>query len=340
MHSSDRSHLLRALCDPPAQSWVVLLSVRRQMESRPLARLWGFLYTIWLFTLSDMKTFVFPQTVFGILSALAGPLLTTNHTPSLELILKRVPLVLLWTWLNTLVFDLANQRRPESVLEDKLNKAWRPLPAGRISEDQTRRLLFVAIPLTLALIHFCIRATEETAILFCLTWMYNDLGGSDDSFIVRNLVIAVAYTFYGSGALRVACQPPQCELNDNATSWLFIIGCIIFTTMHVQDLKDMAGDRARDRKTAPLVIGETCTRYCIAATILFWSVVCPWYWQTGLGLWAALVSFGLLVASRAVLLRYQAADVTTWKLWSYWLVSVYALPGVKHLVESQTSVLA
>lgn len=293
--------------------------------------------TLWLFTASDIKTFVIPQAAFGVFSAFAGPLLTTNHSPSLFEILWRIPHVALWTWLNTLVFDLANQRLSDSVLEDRLNKPWRPLPAGRISQKQARRLLLLAIPTSLGVIHVGIGATEETVLLFCLTWMYNDLGGSDDNFLERNLIIAVAYMLYGSGALRVTCHLSGGTMNTNAMVWLIIIGCIIFTTMHVQDLKDIAGDRARDRKTAPLVFGETGTRYFLACAVLFWSVACSVYWELDHRLFAALLAFGILVAARIVLLRDTVADGRTWKLWSYWLISLYVLPWAKFTVDIYTS---
>ena len=125
--------------------------------------------TLWLFTVSDHKTFVFPQTAFGIFGALAGPLMTTNMEPELSAIALRIPQVLLWTLLNTLVFTLANQRSPEAVQEDLQNKPWRPLAAGRITTVQTRRLLLPAIPLSLLIIYRWLGAVEETVLLFCLT---------------------------------------------------------------------------------------------------------------------------------------------------------------------------
>ena len=303
------------------------------MEYQHAFKLKHFLLTLWLFTASDIKTHLLPQVAFGIFSALAGPLLTTNHSPSFSAILWRIPHVALWTWLNTLVFDLANQRLSESVLEDRLNKPWRPLPAGRISQKQARRLLFLAIPISLGVIHLGIGATEETALLFCLTWMYNDLGGSDENFLERNLLIAVAQVLYGSGTLRVTCHLPGWTMNANAMVWLIIIGCVIFTTMHVQDLKDMAGDRARDRKTAPLVLGERRTRYFLAFAVLFWSVACSVYWELDHRIYAALLAFGVLVAARIVLLRDTVADRKTWELWSHWLLSLFVLPWAKFTMD-------
>ena len=69
----------------------------------------------WLFSQSDFFTFVLPNTAFGILGALSGSRLTTNENVSLGNVLRRIPLVILFNWSNVFIFDLANQRLPESV---------------------------------------------------------------------------------------------------------------------------------------------------------------------------------------------------------------------------------
>ena len=150
-------------------------------------------------------------------------------------ILGRLPLVLLWTWLNVLIFDLANQRLPNSIIEDSINKSWRPIPAGRLSAAQARRLLLGNIPLVF-FVTFYIGGMEETVAMFVLTWMYNDLGGADESYIVRNFINALGFVCYSSGATRVACGYGRCFLNDEAYQWLAIIGGIVFTTLQAQDM--------------------------------------------------------------------------------------------------------
>jgi 4-hydroxybenzoate polyprenyltransferase len=48
--------------------------------------------------------------------------------------------------------------------------------------------------------------------------------------------------------------------------------------MHVQDLKDVGGDRARNRKSFPLGIGRETSRRSIAASVIGLSTTCPWFW--------------------------------------------------------------
>jgi len=240
--------------------------------------------------------------------------------------------VLLWTWLNTLVFTIANQRLPDAVAEDKLNKPWRPLAAGRISTSQARRLLLCAIPLSLMGIFFCLGAPEETVLLFCLTWMYNDLGGAEEHFILRNIVIAAAYALYANGALRVACNHEGPTFTWRTHAWELMLSGVILTTMQVQDLEDQEGDRARDRLTAPLVIGDASTRWTISLPVLLFSIACPAFWGFDLSTIAGMipVALGTIVAVRFTRFRSQSADRATWKLWSYWLITLYALPLAKN----------
>ena len=197
------------------------------------------LQTIWLVTRNDLKSIVIPETAFGICSALAGPVLTSNHSPNLVKILGKLPTVLLWTWLNVLIFDLANQRLPNSILEDSVNKAWRPIPSGRMSAAHARRLLLGVIPVVLAITLY-IGGMEETVAMMVLTWQYNDLEGADENFVVRNIINAFGFVCYSSGATRVACGHGEIVLNKDAYQWLGIVGAIVFSTLQMQDMGMMS----------------------------------------------------------------------------------------------------
>ena len=74
-----------------------------------------------------------------------------------------------------------------------------------------------------------------------------------------------------------------------------MISAVILMTMHVQDLKDMLGDKSRGRETAPLLLGEAATRWTLAIPILLWNAICAIFWgqwvaglpATLLGIWVA-----------------------------------------------------
>ena len=199
-------------------------------------------HTIWLVTRNDLKSIVFPETAFGICSALSGPMLTSNNSPNAINILKRIPLVLLWTWINVLIFDLANQRLPNSIIEDSINKAWRPIPSGRLTACQARRLLLAVLPIGV-LITFYTGGMEEIVVMNTLSYMYNDLGGADENFVVRNLINAAGFICYSTGATRVACGQDQYSLNETAYRWLAIIGGIVCSTLQMQDMVSLPQSR-------------------------------------------------------------------------------------------------
>ncbi|QKX61648.1 uncharacterized protein TRUGW13939_08800 [Talaromyces rugulosus] len=293
------------------------------------------LKTIYLFPRDDVATMIIPVTCLGTCAALS------LHTRPLLLweTLCRIPLAVLWVWLNVLLFSISNQRSEAAMLEDAINKPWRPLPSGRITSTQARRLLFVGIPVVIALSYCFLGAVEETMICLLLTWMYNDLGGADEHFLLRNGVNSAAYFSYGCGTLRIAggLTLHSAWHNGVLKYWLGMASAIILTTLHVQDLKDQEGDRARDRSTVPLAVGDSLARWTITVGVLVWSILAPMYWLY----WAPNVLpdrriqspaatipciLAILVSLRVILWRDRRSDRSTYRYWSVWLMSIFALP--------------
>lgn len=136
------------------------------------------LKTLWLFTRSDLKSTIYPNIVFGLVTAMSGTTVRQNQTPNLFVILSNIPYVLLWLWLNLLLFNIANQRLPSSILEDAVNKPWRPLPSKRLDPNHARLLLLIMVPMVF-LSSMYLEATLQVLHLLALTWMYNVLGSED-----------------------------------------------------------------------------------------------------------------------------------------------------------------
>jgi 4-hydroxybenzoate polyprenyltransferase len=298
------------------------------MQHREKKSLSYHLYTIYLITRNDLKSIVMPETAFGLFAAMSGPLMTTNAAPGLLTVLGRLPQVFLWNWLNLLIFDIANQRLANSILEDSVNKPWRPIPAKRITPAAARRLLLAAIPIVFGLTLW-LGGMEETVAMMVLTWMYNDLAGADENYFIRNIINAFGFMCYSSGAARVACGYGTYTLTTDAYCWIAIIGAIVFTTLQMQDMADQEGDKARNRGTAPLVLGDWTARWTIAVPVSIWSLFCPIFWQLDLFGYVAPVALGLLLAVRVICMRDVQSDKQTWKLWCVWTMSLYLLPLAK-----------
>ena len=269
---------------------------------------------------------IVPVTLLGYLSSLASQDLGDASGTSIAISLSRVPLAFLWVYLNVLIFSIANQRLPPSVLEDKLNKPWRPLPAGLISPSEARYLLLFFIPAVYAICGLFLGATHEFLLCTGGAWLYNDLGGADEHFVLRNLLNSIAYFVYGSGATRVAMGRGEPPHSVRTYAWLAMIAAVIFTTMQVQDLKDQEGDRARNRSTAPLKVGDRQTRWSIVVGVLAWSIICPTYWNSSAEGYGIPLCLGLVVAVRVLLKQGREEDRHTYMIWSWWLMSLFPLP--------------
>lgn len=307
----------------------MLTGIDLQTSHQPPLSMLYHLRTFWLTTRSDIKSVVIPQTAFGIFAALSGPVLTTNPSPQLLTILCRLPLVIVWNWTNVVIFDLANQRLPGSVIEDSINKPWRPLPSGRLSMVQAKRLLLAALPIAF-FISCYLGGMEQTVAHMALTWMYNDLGGADENYFVRNLINAFGFMCYNSGAAVVACGHGEFTLNREGYRWAAMMCGIVLTSLQMQDMSDQEGDLARGRGTIPLVHGDWVARWTIAVPVSLWSIACPLYWELHPYAFIAPIALGIIVVLRVLLLRSIDADKLTWKLWNVWNSCLFLLPVIKY----------
>ncbi|KAL7930101.1 UbiA prenyltransferase family [Trichoderma chlorosporum] len=256
-------------------------------------------HLIWEFTESNFPTFVIPNTTFGILGALAGSHLADGQLPSLWQLAQAFPLVVAFNWYNVLVFDLANQRSEESVKEDLINKPWRPIPSGKITGEQTRRSMLLAVPIALALNYW--------------------LG------VVRDLIISIAYGCFNHGSLQIALGS-QATINQEGMTWILIISGVILTTMQVQDLKDQEGDRTRGRLPIPLLLGERFSRISITIAAAVWSCVCPLFWNLSPLAYAGPMVIGGVLMTNVLFRKTVKADDQSWKIWCLWTMSLYSLP--------------
>lgn len=117
-----------------------------------------------------------------------------------------------------------------------------------------------------------------------------------------------------------------------AWKWLGVIGLTVFTTVHMQDIPDQGGDRARGRNTVPLVIGDGPARWTVMGMMSFCSLWLPIFWN--LNFWGfpmILVGIGAIVIWRVFTKRLVDEDKVTWRLWNLWISSAYLLPFIKSL---------
>lgn len=288
-----------------------------------------YIRNLYLISKSDHATILYPGTYFAFVSALSGPVLIRGSAPPLASILINVLKSLLWLYFNVLIIGLSNQRLPSAVLEDKLNNPWRNIPAGRMTSEQYRRLLLAVIPLALGVAWY-LDVVSETAMLIILNYMYNDMEGADEHFVIRNLFNVLGHFHFEIGALRIA-YGPQAALNTTAYIWLVMIGAAMFSTISVQDLKDQKGDKLRGRKSLPLVFGDLFTRWSVVLFVLLWSIVCPFFFQAAWWTYVGTVAVGIWVSATVIQPEGVAKDKLAFKRWSVWVMTLYSLPLTKNL---------
>ncbi|KAI0870872.1 UbiA prenyltransferase family-domain-containing protein [Hypoxylon argillaceum] len=283
---------------------------------------------IWIFTESNFDTFVIPNTAFGVLGAFAASMLTEGlqRPPTALEIFWRFPLVLAFNWYSVFIFDLSNQRSSESIEEDLINKPWRPIPTGKVSATEARRILLLAIPLVL-LFNYLLGVWRQGLFILILTWMYNDIRGGDE--VVRDLIISVAYGMFNSASLEIAVgggEYTDVNISRGGLIWTAMISAAILTTMQVQDLKDQAGDRTRGRQTIALWIGDRFSRLSIAFFVAFWTAACLFFWDLRPYGYVVPAATGAMTAYRVLSMTSPKQDATTWRWWCVWTITLYLLP--------------
>ncbi|KAJ7615482.1 UbiA prenyltransferase family-domain-containing protein [Roridomyces roridus] len=238
------------------------------MKSPPFA---GALYTLYLFTKSDIKTTVIPIT---FLASASAPLAS----------ISRLPHITFWIWLHLLQFDVSNQTMdPE---EDAMNKQDRPLPSKRMTLEQAIILRWILVPLCFAW-SLCYSVETLYASIALRHWF------------IRNAVNAAGFAAFEVGATLVAGYTAS-RLDHIAVISVAISGGIFATTIHAQDFKDVDGDRAIGRRTIPIVL-PSIARWTVIIPLTLWSLGLAFVWE--LDLIAALVFVSLAISVGTQYLR-------------------------------------
>jgi 4-hydroxybenzoate polyprenyltransferase len=89
--------------------------------------------------------------------------------------------------------------------------------------------------------------------------MYNNLRGCDESLLLRNELITIGYGLYSTIALAIIIGTPY-EITATGYKWITIVALVMFTTQHICDIKDAAGDRLRGQRSAPIMLGDAGCR--------------------------------------------------------------------------------
>ncbi|EED22384.1 conserved hypothetical protein [Talaromyces stipitatus ATCC 10500] len=281
-----------------------------------------FMHIIYLFFYSDITTVMIPCMTFAILGAITNSALTFEPVSMFDLFYGCTQ-ALLWLWGVLMVFDINNQNSPESIEEDRLNKPSRPIASGLISPEAASYLLKAMIAVTLGISYYN-GVIQETLALFVLYWLYDNQGGNEDWFM-RNLLAAGGYIFYALGSLAIISNHSETKA---AKLWMIIFGLVILTTIHAQDFRDMEGDQLKGRTTLPLIMGSKTGRMTLAASLMFWSIFCPYYLGLPLYAYGLTAGFAGTTGLRFISKTDNTSDKKSFHLYCLWVAAMLQLPAM------------
>lgn len=262
--------------------------------------------------------------LFGALNATVASAFAMGPTLSIRQIIASSPAMLIWSWSHLFLFNLHNQRHAPSIAEDAINKPWRPIPAGRLSPKQATQIMYYMYPV-IALVSLKLGGLLPCLLEVALCLWYNELGGSSNPFL-KNFLNAFGFACFFAGPLEVVTGYSIFSGDMKAALWLFILASAITTMSHAQDFRDMDGDKAVDRITIPLLIGDLNARILLAVGVTGWSAVASWFWEASL-----LDSLVAWVAGAAMVGNFfrdrtRKGDAVSWKLFPLWLLGLFLLP--------------
>ncbi|KAI0071728.1 hypothetical protein K474DRAFT_1733012 [Panus rudis PR-1116 ss-1] len=265
--------------------------------------------TVFLFTRSDIKTVVIPMS----LSALS--LVPRTH-------LSGIPEGILWIWVHQQTFNLSNQTI--GINEDKLNKAWRPLPAGRVTVHSARLCWWLLAPTCLFYsLHYGFATACASLVLCVFTVIHNDFK-AHTHWLLKNVVSAVGLAAFETGA-AVIIGRGWVQLDRTSILALCLSIAIHVTTLHAQDFKDVAGDQRIGRCTLP-IMAPAFARYMMICGLTAWSITLGFVWGLRLWLHVLFVILGMFTGYRFVSMREIADDQVSYYWYNLWLAFSHLLP--------------
>ncbi|KAJ5690743.1 hypothetical protein N7462_005135 [Penicillium macrosclerotiorum] len=300
-----------------------------------LFRIKQHLFTLWLFTVTDIETVILPCTVLGISNILAqSPVILDEWLH----IFKRTLTVVIWLWVNLVPLTISNQRGPASILEDSANKPWRPLPSRRITPHQAKRVMLAFYVVSQIYSRMYSGGGLQSFGLAILGTWYNRFEGGEHHPLLRNFINALGYLCFTSGVVEIALGDTKHQHHrsldsgeyighmDSPKLWPAVITGIIVSTMHIQDMYDQEGDALRGRKTLPLVIGDKATRRSLAIAMVLWGIICPILAQVEDLVFLASCLLTFSIAFRTLTWRDPASDKITYRVWNIWASLVFIMP--------------
>ncbi|MDP9867999.1 MULTISPECIES: UbiA family prenyltransferase [Streptosporangium] len=263
----------------------------------------------WRFVYRDLSSTVIPVWLFGGAAAV-------HHGLPPASALAAAGRSTVWALLYLYTFCVSNQI--SGVEEDRVNKPDRPLASGAVTVAGAW-LRWWAATAAFAVTGLLLGVPGWTFAWLAVTVLHNFAGWSRWG-PAKNLCMVL-----GTIVQLAAAWTTAGPLDGTAWRWILAVSVIIGGAgMHVQDLRDMAGDRLAGRRTLPLLFGEDATRRHLAVVMAAMPLLLApvLYAPEGEPLTAAVCAFFLAtvcwrIAWRVIRLRGAGDDHRTYMLYTY-----------------------
>lgn len=269
------------------------------------------LYLSYRFVWRDLSATVIPNLILAIAAIKA------SGNFSAAAILSALGRTLIYFWFYIYAFCLANQLA--GVDEDRSNKPDRPIPAGLVSYDGAQ-LRFAIVMVIFPSLGWCFGILKWTVLWQICILLHNFYGFSKHWFS-KNMIIMPL----GLVALMAPAWELVMPLNAVVCRWIIVLSVMLALTIHLQDLRDVKGDRLIHRKTLPLDWGEGNARIAIfvmlflRVAVVHFLLMAPAGWSFAVvACDLALASIDIITAIRIVTSSSTRADHKTYMLYTYW----------------------
>ncbi|ESK90506.1 integral membrane protein [Moniliophthora roreri MCA 2997] len=199
------------------------------------------LYTLFLFTKSDIPLVIVPSLIIAY--AAAGP---TDPVALFH--------AFLWLELHLLVFEIKNQAL--GIEEDRLCKPYRPFVSNRASLKYAQHIYIIALA-TAFCYSFYHRLQLVTLMYFFGITAHNELELAKIA-VLKNILSGWGYACFAWGSMYIiGHHQPLSSTSIHAVATTFLIFSL---TGHAQDFRDRSGDALMGRKTIPLIYSQRVAR--------------------------------------------------------------------------------
>ncbi len=266
----------------------------------------------WQFIRYDISSTVMPCLLFTVAAWANNPV----PADLLFYVLQSVLYFLVFVF----VFCVANQIT--GIDEDRINKPDRPLVRGVVSLEGAKIRWMLGMMLFLAL-GGLLGVAEWSFLWIVVVVLYNFCGWARHWF-TKNLAMSL-------GVIAQLAAAWQIVTPITSWNWIIVAAAVIFPLVSLQDIRDIAGDRLMNRKTFPLLFGETFTRVKLLVGFIILPVIVHVLLMQPAGLsWyvlfcdTVLALLSLLIAVRVFFCRNPKADHLTYMLFTYWYCAMLA----------------